>query len=94
LLLTELRFNFGDNGYSVYRKMVIPFFMAVTKVLLILKTGILPTSLTIKIGTLFPLINLTALKWNCYNDMEVPNHQKFSGSNMRKYQIYSISLQN
>jgi len=94
LLLTELRFNFGDKRYSVLRKMVIPFFMAVTKILPVLKTGILPTSLTIKIGTHFPLINLTALKWNFYNDMEVPNHQKFSGSNMRKYRIYSISLQN
>jgi hypothetical protein len=46
--------------------MMILFFMAVTKVLPFLQTDILPTSLTIKIGTLFPLIKLTALEWNFY----------------------------
>ena len=57
--------------------MVILFFMAVTKVLSILQTDILPTSLTIKTGTVFPLIKLTALEWNFYSNMEVPNPPEF-----------------
>jgi len=51
--------------------------MAVTKALPILHTDILPTSLTIKTGTLFPLIKLTALEWNFYSNMEVPNPPEF-----------------
>jgi hypothetical protein len=57
--------------------MVILFFMTVTKVLPNLQTDILPTSLTIKIGTLFPLIKLTALEWNFYSNMEVSKPPEF-----------------
>lgn len=57
--------------------MMILFFMAMTKVLPILQTDILPTSLTIKIGTLLPLIKLSALEWNFYSNMEVPNPPEF-----------------
>jgi len=56
---------------------MILFFMAMTKVLPILQTDILPTSLTIKIGTLLPLIKLSALEWNFYSNMEVPNPPEF-----------------
>lgn len=57
--------------------MVILFFMAVTKVMPILQTDISPSSFTIKIGTNFPLIKLTALEWNFYNSMEIPNPPEF-----------------
>lgn len=67
----------GDNRYSVLRKMVILFFMDVTKVLPVLQTDILPTSLAIKIRTLLPLIKITALEWNFYSNMEVPNPPEF-----------------
>jgi len=51
--------------------------MDVTKVLPVLQTDILPTSLAIKIRTLLPLIKITALEWNFYSNMEVPNPPEF-----------------
>jgi hypothetical protein len=83
-LLTDLWLKIGDNRYSVLRKMVILFFMSLTKVLPILQTDIFTTSFTIKIGTLFPLIKLTTFERNFYKNMKYLTHQNFSGSDIRK----------